>query len=131
MTRSLFPGVGALLLAACGAAPEPRYGALSEQLFVPRCAVAGCHDDGTAAGGLVLTRERGRAMLVGVPVGAAAATGWRRVEPGDPDRSFLVRKLYPPVPLSWGLPMPSDGTVLDEPSREAVVEWVRRGARDD
>ncbi len=68
-------------------------------VLVPGCATGGCHDAATASAALDLgDLHTAYAALVGQPASTAVAAenGWIRVRPGDPERSFLVRKLEGP-----------------------------------
>ncbi|HJL17644.1 MAG TPA: hypothetical protein RMH99_18415 [Sandaracinaceae bacterium LLY-WYZ-13_1] len=117
--------------------PEPRWPAIHDELIVPRCASAACHG-ASADGGLALGGGPSAALAALVDAPAAgmpcAPTGARRVVPGDPDASLLVAKLRgshgdgAPV---CGDPMPQGQNRLTDPAIEAVVTWIRDGARPE
>ncbi len=110
---------------------------IQEKVFQPACATAGCHDAGTAAGKLDLsTIDASYAGLVGTEKGKlvpssikiAAANGWHLVKPGDPERSFLVRKLVNPG-VGEGSPMPNVSSQLTEYYLQAIKDWIKDGAK--
>lgn len=127
----------AAALAACGGSstaegvPAPVLAELQEVVFVPACATSGCHDAAVAGGGLDMsTAQASYDGMVNVQVEnrVARANGWVNVIPGDPDRSFLIRKLDGPG-LGEGDPMPSAAKQLSAPYRDAIVEWIVQGAQ--
>jgi hypothetical protein len=63
--------------------------------------------------------------LVNVPASQNGALD--RVEPGDPDNSYLIRKLEGTAAV--GNRMPLFGTPLDQDAIDAVREWVAGGAQ--
>ncbi len=96
-------------------------------VFSGRCATSGCHDSVTAEQGLVLEAGQSFAHLIDVPV--TQAPGERRVRPGDPARSYLVRKLRGTNNI--GGRMPLGGPFLTEQEIAGVVEWIENGASND
>jgi hypothetical protein len=119
----------ALLLAGCadgGAAPgEATFTAVRDEILVPSCGFSSCH--GTATGELLIDATGTWEALVDVP--SAAAPGEVLVVPGDPDGSYLVKKLEG-APGIAGLRMPQGGQ-LDDADLELIREWIARGAADD
>jgi hypothetical protein len=102
---------------------------IERRIFKLSCTTASCH--GTAgAGGLVLTRGVAAANLVGVAASnpAAAAAGLLRVVPGDPDRSFLVRKIEGTLGAGEGDPMPQVGARLPASLIDLIRRWIAAGA---
>ncbi len=57
----------------------------------------------------------------------AAENGWMLIKPGDPDLSFLVRKLERPG-VGEGAPMPMDGHKLQTFWLDLIRRWVANGA---
>jgi hypothetical protein len=117
---------------ACGGDPrladdDPTLANVQRLLFTPTCATRGCH----AAGALLdLSSEAASfATLVEQPATNPLAhqLAWRRVKAGDPERSFLVRKLDGPG-LGEGDPMPSAVETISGPSRQLLVQWISDGA---
>jgi hypothetical protein len=109
---------------------EPTFAVVQERVFGPRgCRVQTCHG-ADAAGGLDLQAGAAWEGLVGVPAAnpIAAAAGAVRVVPGDPDASFLVRKLVGPLAAGEGDPMPVVGTRPDPLEIDLVRAWIAAGA---
>lgn len=102
---------------------------IERRIFKVSCATTSCHG-AAGAGGLVLTPGAAYSNLVGVtatnPV--AAAAGALRVVPGDPDASFLVRKLDGALAEGEGESMPQVGTQLPASLRDLVRRWIAAGA---
>jgi hypothetical protein len=95
------------------------------------CAIPTCHDSVSATGNLVLAAGVAHGELVGVAPDVAAArdAGLLRVVPGDPDSSFLYRKLVGPRP-EWGSRMPLDAECLLPEQLDQVRRWILAGAPD-
>ena len=53
-----------------------------------------------------------------------------RVEPGDPDNSYLIRKLEG-GPGITGSRMPFGGPFLDQPTIDMVRQWITDDALDN
>ena len=107
---------------------EPTLSDVQALVFTPACATSGCHDS-NAAGGLDLSDEaHSRVELIdAMPTNPLARrSDWRRVAPGEVERSFLMRKIRQPG-LGEGAPMPIARS-LAEPYIELVETWIQRGA---
>ncbi|MBL8360768.1 MAG: hypothetical protein JNN18_09770 [Rubrivivax sp.] len=93
-------------------------------VFTPMC--SGCHDGSSGAilpGALNLTTGNSYANLVNVSAREAALM---RVAPGDPDNSYLYRKL-----LGSGITgqrMPFGGPYLDDATMARIRSWIASGA---
>jgi len=102
--------------------------AIQANIFSPRCALPSCHDAATQVENLDLSAGHAYAQLVGVsPVtGAAQARGLLRVDPGNPNNSFLLIKLTGPPLLSAdeGLRMPETGAPLNDGEIAVISEWI-------
>jgi hypothetical protein len=99
------------------------------RLFEEKCGSSVCHG-GTStdpAGGLDLTSPGVARRLVGVP--AQGCGGLYRVDPHDPDNSFLLGKLIEP-PAGCGDRMPLVG-VLSVAELACVRSWVHSIASGD
>jgi hypothetical protein len=99
-----------------------------QKVFTQSCALQSCHSPFARQGGLVLDSEEvSHASLVDRPatLAAAQAQGLLRVKPGDPDNSFLIRKLRGQGP---GDPMPQSGGPLPDPVIDMISQWIARGA---
>jgi hypothetical protein len=107
----------------------PRLSQLQREIFTPSCAKSGCHVAAFAAGGLVLEAGRSHAELVGRR--ATSDASFFRVAPGDPSRSYLLKKLRGDADIV-GTRMPQDGPPFLSTAQIAAIEaWIRAGAFDD
>jgi hypothetical protein len=111
------------------------YSSLSASIFVPRCATAACHGGGPPPPS-------------GVPVSLDTAVGWSQlvsipsvqaplklVEPGQPEKSYLVNKLRATASSVGGLgermPPTYAGGALTEDEILAIEAWISSGAPND
>ncbi len=106
---------------------------LQDQIFSQTCAVSGCHDSESfiASGILLLEEGASHGNLVGVQPtnGPAVVEGWLRVDPNNPETSFLERKLNDDFPgPGFGDRMPLNGKKLDSSLRDIVTLWIAAGA---
>jgi mono/diheme cytochrome c family protein len=127
-----------LLLAGCGTvksptepqSPTPGVQALTftqiqGQIFTPVCAKAGCHATGSAPSGLVLEAGQSYGNLVGHAASENSALA--RVAPGNPDASYIVRKLRGDPDIT-GERMPLGGPYLTADQIAGIAAWIRAGA---
>lgn len=114
----------------------PGFVQLYERYFRDSCTASACHDGERGIAGLSFADpRRAYAQLVRVaPVnGAANADGLLRVEPGNPNGSFLVWKLNRSgaelAAHGYGAAMPLASDALAGPRLvEAVRAWIEAGA---
>lgn len=108
------------------------FATLQRKIFTPRCATLSCHG-AARAGRLGLGAGSAYADLVGVsPDNAGAlAAGLLRVAPGDPERSFLLRKVEGTLAAGEGDRMPQVGVRLGTASIELIRRWIVAGAPAD
>lgn len=107
--------------------PSATFSRVVQEVFVPSCALAGCHAPPVPQADLSLGPGEAYANLVNKP--ATQRPQLLRVAPFDPDSSYLVKKLRGD-PDIVGSPMPLSGT-LSTDARQLVIDWVRRGAPRD
>jgi len=93
-------------------------------VFTPNCAVAGCHSTLAPQQGMSLAAGAAYGSTVRVP--SVEFPGLNRVEPGSPDRSYLVKKLRGDPDIT-GVRMPDGGTLTPD-EIQLVIDWVTRGA---
>lgn len=89
-----------------------------EALFTRAC--IGCHGPVGAYAGLRLSPGFAWGELLGVE--SMEAPGVMLVEPGRPDRSYLVEKISCAAP-QVGVSMPTGG-LLQESDRQLVIDWI-------
>jgi hypothetical protein len=106
-----------------GPALEATFASIQEQIFTPICTA--CHIGATAPLGLRLDAANSYGLLVGVP--SAQEPSLQRVQPGNPDNSYLIRKLEGTA--STGGRMPLDGTPLSQANIDVVRQWITDGAQ--
>jgi hypothetical protein len=98
-------------------------------IFNTTCTELFCHDTVGMSGGLVLVEGESYGDLVNIEPQnfAALERGLLRVEPFDPDNSFLVIKVEGPTPAE-GLRMPSNLPPLTPEQILLVRQWIAEGA---
>lgn len=98
-----------------------------KKIFRDSCLGTACHSATSGAGELVLEGTRPYADLVGRP-SLASKSSLLRVKPGDPDMSFLIRKLEGNLATGEGDPMPHRGGVLPASRVRFIRHWIEDGA---
>lgn len=109
-------------------APLPTLESIQAKVFGPKCASAGCHHiDLPKASVSLANEELSYQSLVNQPPDDPALRSKypARVVPGDPERSFLIRKLEGPT-TGEGLRMPSGTAPLDAETVAAIRTWIER-----
>ncbi|HEX5420983.1 MAG TPA: hypothetical protein VFY39_13365, partial [Gammaproteobacteria bacterium] len=154
MTRTKSPARGlfvlsAMLLASCsgsgegttppggtqsggGTAPPPTGGgtalqanfkSIQDNVFTPICTA--CHAGASAPRGLRLDDANAYALLVGVA--SSEQPQLLRVDPGNPDQSYLIQKLEGSAAV--GGQMPLNGTRLPQADIDVIRQWILDGAQ--
>ena len=106
---------------------------LSEEIFTVRCALSGCHSGSTPTGDMSL--EAGRIAGEIINVASSGRPEFTRIVPGDPDNSYLLKKLrgdsdivgsQMPLPQAWLGPMldPFGGALLTDEEIAKIVQWI-------
>ena len=103
---------------------EATFASIQENVFTPRCTI--CHAGASAPQGLRLDEQNSYGLLVGVP--SVQEPSLQRVEPGNPDDSYLIRKLEG---TGSGARMPLDGTPLPQADIDVIRQWITDGAQRD
>ena len=145
MMRRPLLSVLVAIIAACAdfESPEdPTFGLPDELLANPsfsadivpildrRCATGGCHSSASHQAALDLTPEQAHAQTVNAS--AVLRTGMDRVEPGDPDNSWLVRMIEADPARRDGHPrMPLASTPLTPNQIANIRRWIEQGAAND
>jgi hypothetical protein len=109
-----------------GEEPPPplvaEFQSIQDNVLTPICTT--CHSGAAAPLGLRLDADASYAMLVNAP--SAEVPGLLRVEPGDPDASYLVQKLEGSAAV--GARMPLDGPPLPRATIDVLRQWIVDGA---
>jgi hypothetical protein len=105
----------------------PNFSEIQANIFTPNCATTGCHLGAAAPQGLRLDDANSFGMLVGVA--SSEKSSILRVAPGDPDNSYLLRKLEGSA--SVGAQMPLSAPPLAQASIDVIRQWITDGAIDD
>lgn len=132
--RFLPLGILPLLLLHCGSGEKeetvaPRFSEIQIKIFNQSCTSSSCHG-AQKAGGLDLQVGVSYGNLVSAdPTNPPARNkGYKRVYPGDPDKSFLIHKLRGTLSEGEGSRMPAVGGPLSEAKIQAIEQWIRDGA---
>jgi hypothetical protein len=97
---------------------------IQDNVFTPICTK--CHIGAGAPQGLQLDATHSYAMLVGVA--SAEQPAVLRVAQGDPDSSYIIRKLQGTPGIS-GVQMPADGPpYLPQSTIDVIRQWITNGA---
>jgi hypothetical protein len=102
---------------------------VQNEVFTQKCALSGCHLGPASAAqeGLVLSGSSAYDNIVNVRANQNFSIF--RVTPGDPQSSYLWRKITPGQPIT-GDRMPQTGSI-SEAERRLVTDWILRGAPRD
>jgi hypothetical protein len=100
----------------------PDLASIQANVFTPICAQ--CHVGANAPQGLRLDAANSYASLVGVP--SSEQPSVLRVEPGDPDASYIVHKIEGRAAV--GARMPLDQPPLPAATIQAIRQWITDGA---
>src|ERR1700722_12239057 len=96
---------------------------IQDNVLTPICSK--CHIGASAPEGLQLDAAHSYNLLVGVP--SNEQPGVLRVKPGDPDDSYVVRKIEGEAGISGGQ-MPLGETPLPQGTIDAIRQWITNGA---
>lgn len=111
--------------AIAGGGPFPStFEAIQANVFTPSCALSFCH--GAAMSANMDLRE-GAAYASIVNVASVEFPDWDRIEPFNPDASYMICKLEA-CPNLIGQQMPLIGGPLDQSVIDVIRAWVLSGA---
>jgi hypothetical protein len=149
---SMRPFIAAMALCLCACWPGPEVGApiapstgggglggqkatfteIAEVILVPSCASSYCHS-GNPPLAAPMTLEALEAYDAMVNVKASQAPAMMRVEPFNPEGSYLIHKLRGTARSVGGngTRMPLNKGKLDEQLIVIIEEWISRGAPND
>ncbi len=97
---------------------------IQDNVFTPICTK--CHQGASAPEGLQLDATHSYAALVGVS--STEQPGILRVAAGDPDSSYIIRKLQGTAGIS-GQQMPFGGPYLPQSTIDVIRQWITNGAQ--
>ncbi len=131
-----------LCAAACGSVKSPTepeepgggtvpftFSRIQAEIFTPNCDKAGCHDAASASGGQILAAGRSYDQIVNVR--STENSTLDRIEPGDPERSYMVKKLRGDPDITGDrMPLDQPGGLPQE-QIDGLIAWVRAGAPRD
>ena len=104
---------------------EPTLASIQANIFTPSCALAGCHAGPSPQQGQNLSA--GVAFSNIVNVASTEQPAFLRVEPGDPDNSYLYMKITGDPRIS-GDRMPRNAAPLSTAKIAAIHDWIANGA---
>lgn len=109
---------------------EPTLSDIQTNIFNLSCAVSGCHVGGSPnlPGVMDLRAGQARANTVGVP--SIENANLLRIDPGNPDDSYLVWKIEGRPEIA-GAQMPRGRPPLAQEQITAIREWIADGAPDN
>lgn len=113
------PGSGG----SAGGTLAANFQSIQDNVFTPICTK--CHSGAGAPEGLQLDPGHSYAMLVGVP--STEQPGVLRVDPSNPDSSYIVLKLQG-SPGITGARMPFGGPYLPQATINVIRQWITDGA---
>jgi hypothetical protein len=131
----LFIATAALAMGGCdeklsdltGPTPnlKPTLSSIQSEILSPRC--AGCHigNGRFLPGAMNLTEGNSYASLVGVA--SIEKPALQRVNPGDPENSYIVHKVEGRAGIA-GARMPFNGTPLTDGQILVIKRWIELGA---
>lgn len=109
-----------------GGVLQPTLSSIQANIFGPICAQAGCHVGASAQQGLMLDSVDNSFQDL-VEIASTEAPSILRVDPGDPDNSYLVHKIEGRSTIV-GAQMPLNQPALSGPQIAAIRTWIQNGA---
>ena len=106
------------------------YDRIQKQIFNNSCALSGCHDSESTAGGMLLEIGASYNQIVNAtPTNPTAqGLGWDRITPSDPELSFLYHKVTGDLGPGLGSRMPLGRPPLAANLIEIMRLWIVAGA---
>ena len=133
----LMAGLISLLILSCERAGpvqpaqgdlQPTLSSIQANIFSQKCALSGCHLGSSAPLGLELSEGKSRGNLVNVP--SQEVPKLLRVAPGNPDQSYMVRKIEGAAGII-GARMPRGRDPLSQEEINTIRQWIQDGAPDN
>jgi len=111
-----------------GGGETATFTAVQQQIFSQSCAFSGCHGGDSPAEGMSLASGNSFAAIVNVR--SSQMSNLDRIEPSDPDNSYLYLKVIGDSSIS-GSRMPRGGAALSQDLIDLLRDWIERGAPND
>jgi PKD repeat protein len=96
---------------------------IQAQIFTPKC--SGCHPPNQG-----MDLQAGNAFASIVNMSSSEQPSLMRVKPGDPDNSYLYKKVAGAAGIS-GSRMPRGGPVLTSAQLQLIRDWILAGAQNN
>jgi hypothetical protein len=105
---------------------------IQRQVFTPTCAIPTCHNVAQGEHQMSLAEGEAYASLVNVAPAnfVASSAGLKRVDPGHPENSFILKKLRGELVDGEGVQMPKDLKRLHHLHVDLIEQWITAGAPD-
>ena len=102
-----------------------------QPIFTANCALSGCHAGTGPAAGMNLGAGLGFAHTVNRP--STEVPGRDRIEPFQPDASYLINKIEGTAGSVGGIPsrMPLGGAPLSQAQIDLIRSWILAGAQNN
>lgn len=107
---------------------QPTLSSIQENVFSPSCALSGCHAGPNPQQGMDLSAGAAHDNIVNVP--SNEQPDLDRVEPGQPDASYLIHKIEGRATIV-GQRMPLGREPLSQDEIDALRAWIADGAPDN
>ena len=104
---------------------KPTFSSIQSNIFSPTCATAQCHGRANPPQGLDLKEGQAYENLVGIQ--SNEKPQYLRVEPENPDSSYLIMKLEGSEKII-GQRMPAGQEPLSRRKINAIRTWIENGA---
>jgi hypothetical protein len=111
-----------------GGGETATFAAVQQQIFTQSCAFSGCHGGSSPAEGMDL--RSGAAYTNIVNVRSSQRSSLDRIEPSDPDNSYLYLKVIGDSSIE-GVRMPRGGSALSQDLIDLLRDWIEHGAPND
>ena len=106
-----------------GGVPKVTLAQLSMEIFTPSCTFSGCHGGSFLSANMSLEADRIAGEIIGV---ASSGSDLNRIEPGDPEASFLLKRVRGDSDVSSQMPL--NRTPLTAEQIEMIRAWIAAGA---
>src|SRR5262245_7183657 len=104
---------------------QPTFGSIQKHVLTPICTT--CHAGANAPLGLRL--EEGSAYALLVNAASVESPSLHRVEPGNPDASYIVQKIQGTAAVGGRMPLGQPPLPAD--TIAVIRQWIANGAQND